>query len=1118
MGEVYLALDTHLERKVALKVLPAAVAADQDYLSRLLREARLASALNHPNIVTIYEVGEDGPVRFIVTEFIEGVTLRHIAPLPVRDAITVTLQVTSALRAAHAAGIIHRDLKPANIMRRPDGLIKVLDFGLAKRLTTVASGEEPPTTSILTDTDSVVGTVGYMSPEQIRNLQLDVRSDVFSLGVVLYELITGVRPFQGETTKDVMAAILMADPVPLGDIDPAAPAALDAILRRALAKNLHERYGSMAEFEAELRYLAQDLDAGVSLPFDGPVLAGRDAELAALWDAFRCARRGNGLLQCVSGEAGIGKTALVDTFLTQVTRERAVLARGSCSERLAGSEAYLPVLEALDGLLRQPHGAALAAYMKSQASSWYVQVAPQPADDPSFPLLLAQLRTSSAERLKREMAGLLQYMSTGAPLVLFLEDLHWSDESTVDLLAYLGTRIHSMHVLIVVTLRPSEMHRTRHPFLSVKLDLQSRRICRDLALGTLDRQHVYDYVDRKFPGHQFPNEFLSLIHEKTEGYPLFFVDLFRYLTQRELVARGHDVWQLSESVENLARDLPESVRSMVERKVSQLDEDVRRLLATASVQGRTFRARFVAQALDLDESTVEEQLASIARRSAIVDIVGEEELPGGIVTLSCRFAHVLYQNAIYDTLAPSRRAALSKSTAEMLVAALGETANLAPTLAVLLENGREYRHSAEQFAAAARAATEIFAYTEALALARRGLAALEHVAPGMERSRVELVLQIALIRPSKALFGFASRDVMDTYERVRELSEQVGAEREAFFVLSGLCIAQLNRGELSSALAVAEQCSAIANKTGDPVLLAQVGWQRGALLQYMGRFVEAREQLETGLRVYDPAIHHGALTIFGLGDGPAVSIAVLAQVWWYLGYPNRSQQTFSRALDVARQIDDPPATALILFMGIGLALSQRNGPLAAEYMARVNEIHLKHAFVNGVAAMLRAAVSSVGGVTPSLLASFQEAQAAYSTISRIGLTWYAGMQANLLARAGLFQEALTVVEQGLALADLTGERVIEAELWRLRGESLLGWRPADPSAAQEAEQSFARAIAVARDQAAKSWELRATASRTRLLIRLGRADEGRAELQQILEWFTEGLETQDYLGAKALMT
>ncbi|MEA2489371.1 MAG: eukaryotic-like serine/threonine-protein kinase [Acidobacteriota bacterium] len=259
MGEVYVARDPTLGRKVAIKMLPGRLAADRETLSRFTQEARSASALNHPNIVTIHEVGAEAGVPYIVMEHIEGYDLRsmvHDGPVPVRKALDIATQIADGLAAAHERGIVHRDLKPENIMFTRDGYAKILDFGLAKMMGPAPDGENTVQLEMPgTNPGTILGTVGYMSPEQARGRRLDFRSDQFALGAILYELVTGKCAFDGETAMDTLAAILHQEPAPLTKVNPRVPVQLSDIVQRLLAKHPDERYASTRDLARELRLL-----------------------------------------------------------------------------------------------------------------------------------------------------------------------------------------------------------------------------------------------------------------------------------------------------------------------------------------------------------------------------------------------------------------------------------------------------------------------------------------------------------------------------------------------------------------------------------------------------------------------------------------------------------------------------------------------------------------------------------------------------------------------------------------------------------------------------------------------------------------------------------------------
>ncbi len=310
MGEVFLARDTSLERRVALKLLPANFTQDPERLQRFIREAKAASALNHPNIITIYEIGvvtANGlDTHFIATEYIEGVTLRAWQPDEderLNQTLELGIQIASALDAAHQAGIVHRDIKPENLMLRPDGLVKVLDFGLAKLTTThnsganqaadqVDTGAQTTPAEMRTTPGTILGTLRYMSPEQARGRALDGRTDIFSLGVVLYELLTRQPLFEGESTADVIAAILHKEPAPLSNYLPDVPAELERILRKALAKDSRDRYQNVADLQIDLRTLKQDAELSARMLRSGQSHAhhsgGQTVPVAAAssWAAF----------------------------------------------------------------------------------------------------------------------------------------------------------------------------------------------------------------------------------------------------------------------------------------------------------------------------------------------------------------------------------------------------------------------------------------------------------------------------------------------------------------------------------------------------------------------------------------------------------------------------------------------------------------------------------------------------------------------------------------------------------------------------------------------------------------------------------------------------------------
>ncbi len=269
MGEVYLAQDTMLDRQVAIKLLPAEFTSNASLVRRFVQEAKAASALNHPNILTIHEIGQQEGTHFIATEYVEGQTLRHMlrsARPGLINALDIVSQVAGALTASHAAGIVHRDIKPENIMVRPDGLVKVLDFGLAKLTLPSAvpfDSEAQTLPGGITTPGVIVGTIRYMSPEQARGLPVDARTDIFSLGVVFYELLTRHAPFTGDTASDVIVSILEREPPLLASYTSEVPIGLQQIVNQALRKKREERYQTIKEMLGDLQVVKKEIESGV---------------------------------------------------------------------------------------------------------------------------------------------------------------------------------------------------------------------------------------------------------------------------------------------------------------------------------------------------------------------------------------------------------------------------------------------------------------------------------------------------------------------------------------------------------------------------------------------------------------------------------------------------------------------------------------------------------------------------------------------------------------------------------------------------------------------------------------------------------------------------------------
>ncbi|MDE3155671.1 MAG: protein kinase, partial [Acidobacteriota bacterium] len=1120
MGEVYRARDTRLGRAVAVKVMAPRGADQASIVERFLREARAASALNHPNIVTIHEIGQtDEGVYYLVQELVEGRTLRDLLGdgLPADTAGTLTRQLARALAAAHDAGIVHRDVKPENVMVRPDGYLKVLDFGVARILPGQAASDEMTRAPEVTEPGLLLGTTGYMSPEQAGGRAAGPPSDVFALGVLLYEMLTGRRPFTGPSSLQVLQAILNEHPPAPSRINPAVPAAFDPLVSAMLAKEPGGR-PTATDVDARLeQLLASPVRRLTPAPSAPRKVVGRDAERERLLAELEAVTAGSGRLVAVTGEPGIGKTTLVEDALAAMATSplQPVIARGRCSERLAGSEAYLPLLELLDNLLHGGTGGSFGEMIRTLAPAWYVHLAPAASERAAVADATGAHGPVSQERMKRELAALLVDIARVRPLVLLIEDLHWADVSTVDLLNYLAGRFEPMRVLVLVTYRPSDMAVARHPFLHVRQELETRGVFRELALEFLTAADVDRFLGMEFPGHDLPPALGRVLHDRTEGSPLFMVDLVRDLRDRQVVVRRNDRWELATSVRAVARDLPETVRGMIARKIERLDDTDRRLLTAASVQGHEFDTAVVSDALGLDPAEVEERCETLDRVHRLVQAVRTYDLPDRTLCVRYRFVHVLYQNVLYAALQPTRRVALAARVARALVTHHGEeSAALASELALLFETARDFAAAARQFHLAAQHAIGLFGFQEARALAQRGLDALVALPDGPARKQQELGLQMVKGVALRSSTGWATPELEQTFTRARALCQALGDPPAVFPVLWAITLFHLIRGNLVECRTRADQLMEQATPSGDPALMMAAHHMAGVSREFLGDMVEATRYLERARELHDPAQHQAYTAMYGMDPG-MIARAMSSRPLWALGYPGRARARGLETLALARSQQQPVTLvfALMVLLGIlayrgdgaeALAIGDENIALCREH-GLPQEAEWSRSFQGAALIGLGRTQDGIDLLRDSLAVQ-------HALDTRLARPMFLALLAEGFCREGRIDEGRRAVDEGLLYAEQIAEGGYVAELYRVGGE--LARRAGEAAAA---EDLLRRALARANGQQARSLELRAATGLATLLAASGRVPEARNVLAPVYGWFTEGFDTADLVAARATL-
>jgi tetratricopeptide (TPR) repeat protein/tRNA A-37 threonylcarbamoyl transferase component Bud32 len=952
MGEVYRARDTRLDRMVALKVLPPEHLARPELRHRFLQEARAVSALNHPNIVILYDIGSDRGIDFLVLEYVPGKTLKKMIPpegLPFDEVVRYGVQIAQGLRAAHAVGILHRDIKPANIMVTPESQVKILDFGVAKlrhSVRAVAEGEmQTAGESPHTKSGMVVGTFSYMSPEQTRAEPLDGRSDIFSLGCVLYEVATGRLPFRGPSTLSLLHEIATVNPLPPSALRPDLPPEFDLVVERALAKEKDRRYASASE-------LAQALEAVRGrAPASAPCTAkrepetfvGREPELRRLREVLRNALEGSGKIVFLTGEPGIGKSALAGAFLAHARRDNPELlvARGACIEQYGAGEAYLPFLDALSELLSGPRRERVIAVLRRYAPTWCLQFPAAFGSTSAYEQLQRETIGATKERMLREFGEVLGALSSAGPLVLLLEDLHWSDPSSIDLLRHVGPRASELRLLLIGTLRPEEVERKDHPLRNCKRELQVHNLCEEIRLRVLELEHIVHYLNARFAPNDFPPELPGLIYRKTEGHPLFSSALIELLVEHGYISKSNAPWALARPLTDQSLQVPESVRGMIRRKIEDLDDEDRRVLQYASAEGEEFTSTILAGISGVDELTLEQRLHRLDRVHRLIDTGVEEGLPDGSLATRYRFVHALYQNIVYEDLLSKHRALLHRQVGEQLVRRYGgQTARVAGALAIHFERGRDYPRAIEYRTQAAEVATQRYDSAAAEEHYSRALQLVEKLPPEESTpAEIALLHRRGAVRLALGHLAEAEKDFTGALERARAIGDAMH-ECVALNAMANPFLSVYS--QRADEMPRAEKALQIAEQTGNPALRAEAMVNLAIRHSLLGEPAVAKTLFEAAIPLArsceDPQALLTTLTYRGVGHffqtefGEAEEVlseasqlasqlrngAMLRTALFFLGWTRASLGRVSQALATLNEL---------------LEMSQRNGDI--HFLARV---------------------------------------------------------------------------------------------------------------------------------------------------------------------------------------
>ena len=566
---------------------------------------------------------------------------------------------------------------------------------------------------------------------------------------------------------------------------------------------------------------------GLLAPPASSPLVGRERALGVLRECLQRTLTNQRQIVFLTGEPGIGKTALVDAFQQQAAADVPALrlAHGQCIEGYGGKEAYYPMLEALGELCRGAGGDAVVQTLAVHAPTWLVQ----------FPALMTrdhrdtlhrELLGATRERMLREIAELLETLTVARPLLLVFEDLQWVDHATVDLLAALARRRTPAQLLLVATYRPVDLAFWEHPLKALTQELRVHQLCHDIAVEPLNEADVAAYLTAVSSGARLPEGLARLLHRHSEGNPLFMRATLDHLTQQGLLVREHDHWQLQGSLADIALEVPERLRQVIEAQIERLSPEQQRALEVASVTGAVFTVGVSATAADLEANDFDDVCDTLARRQYLVRAVDVQQFPDGSVSQRYAFVHALYREVCYWRQAPGRRARLHRRIGERLEALYAaRRSEVAAELAYHFEAGADWTRTVQYLRLAADTAGRRYAHREAASMLQHALDVLR-TQPEAERtvSDIEILEQLAAM-----YVGLFDMRAIATYEALAARAAHAGLRDVEVRALLGLAW-PLARISAQRCLDVVEQALQLSAEQGDPLLRARTR-MRGLFLR-----------------------------------------------------------------------------------------------------------------------------------------------------------------------------------------------------------------------------------------------------------------------------------------------
>ncbi|MGI9331617.1 MAG: AAA family ATPase [Gammaproteobacteria bacterium] len=811
----------------------------------------------------------------------------------------------------------------------------------------------------------------------------------------------------------------------------------------------------------------------MAAPPSAPQIVGRDRQLETLARLHARSLSGKRTIVFMPGEPGIGKTACVDAFLDSlVDEDDALVLRGQCVETHGAEEAFMPWMEAMEQLGRLSSPVVGVELIERLAPSWLAHM-PWLANASPFTGSPAVIQRSNRVRMMRELAVALETSSEDRPVVLALEDLHWSDPSTLDALSFFARRRYAARVLVICTYRPTGYGPDIPRVTSIHQELAQYDACESLDIPLLTSASVTEHVDRHYPG--LPGSLCRDLHRSTDGNPLFLVCLLSHLESLGFVRReaGNSTLRLPEGMK-LEEVSPDSVHAVVTDLFERLEPLERQLIEVASLIGVEFSSTLVAAGMSLDVELAEGTLESLARRHQFIRAKGQQEWPDGTAVQVFEFTHALIKDVVLKRITAARRQKHHARIADRLEAGFGDqTQDIASELARHFEAAKSWQSCVSYSRLAAHNALRRFAPAEAVRHLKRALRGLEHLPKDVSRQRTELELLAELAPSVSALEGYASTEAKRVYRRAEELAEELGEDSVEFDLSRARLGMEFLQGNLRASKRIGERLVSMASTdTQRPLLHAEACARLGTVLWHQG-------EIRSGLALFlagsnrHPTGEHLAHAM-RLGHDPVV-VNLVYTGWshWAAGKSVQARTALDKAAELVRELEHP-ATSCV---GLGLiAVVQQllDDVGIDETLSTCAAIAEVHGMVHwqAVANILAAWLSiDAGTARASSLSDLRQATTDYeSTGAMLLLPYYLSLLSRAELRVGKIADASQTIARALSIVSSTGENWCLPELTRIQAE--VEYRAHPSRDMSGAKQAIRRSIRAAKRLGVRQWELR----------------------------------------------